>query len=340
MCCYPEAVVEEEMCSTANHLASLLGGQEVSQAERSRRKLEELSLAVSRAERKEDAMKNMTKEKEENNEEMKNSSSWTECYKYWSEWEDVEELRGQVKQEESRLESLVEHEMNPMGHCHSHSEERKMFELPEKEKMEFCERHRLLGNYLYREGIVPKAAEQYKLALSFYDYCFPEDISEQHHLDELRHAAQCNISLCYRHMGYFNEALDMANQAIRDSKNQSHISDASEGKAYFRRAEAHHCLDNYDLADEDLRSALRYLPEDVAIKREMKAVQKSRKEYLERSKEFSKNVLGAKNTVSPNVPSKSSELHKKMDALQAPLSCLNINMPLEPRYPISRNVSS
>ena len=37
-----------------------------------------------------------------------------------------------------------------------------MFELPEKEKMAFCERHRLLGNYLYGEGVLPKAAEQYK----------------------------------------------------------------------------------------------------------------------------------------------------------------------------------
>jgi hypothetical protein len=43
--------------------------------------------------------------------------------------------------------------------CH---QERKMFELPEEEKMVFCERHRLLGNFLYAEGVLPKAAEQYK----------------------------------------------------------------------------------------------------------------------------------------------------------------------------------
>lgn len=37
-----------------------------------------------------------------------------------------------------------------------------MFELPEEDKMAFCERHRLLGNFLYGEGVLPKAAEQYK----------------------------------------------------------------------------------------------------------------------------------------------------------------------------------
>lgn len=37
-----------------------------------------------------------------------------------------------------------------------------MFEQPEEDKMAFCERHRLLGNYLYSEGVLPKAAEQYK----------------------------------------------------------------------------------------------------------------------------------------------------------------------------------
>ena len=37
-----------------------------------------------------------------------------------------------------------------------------MFERPEHEKMAFCERHRLLGNFLYGEGVLPKAAEQYK----------------------------------------------------------------------------------------------------------------------------------------------------------------------------------
>jgi hypothetical protein len=41
-------------------------------------------------------------------------------------------------------------------------QERKMFNMPEEEKIKFCERHRVLGNYLFEEGLLPKAAEQYQ----------------------------------------------------------------------------------------------------------------------------------------------------------------------------------
>ncbi len=41
-------------------------------------------------------------------------------------------------------------------------QERELFELPEKEKMVLCERHRLRGNFLFGEGVLVKAAEQYK----------------------------------------------------------------------------------------------------------------------------------------------------------------------------------
>ena len=49
-------------------------------------------------------------------------------------------------------------------------------------------------------------------ALSYYDYCFPEDSAEQLRLEEVRHAAQCNLSLCYRQMGFGKEAVEMASQ--------------------------------------------------------------------------------------------------------------------------------
>jgi hypothetical protein len=75
-----------------------------------------------------------------------------------------------------------------------------IFNLPENEKILFCEKFRALGNYLYSEGIYPKAAEQYQLCISYYEYCFPDNDAEQIRLDELRHVCLCNISLCYYHM--------------------------------------------------------------------------------------------------------------------------------------------
>jgi hypothetical protein len=49
-------------------------------------------------------------------------------------------------------------------------------------------------------------------ALSYYDYCFPEGAEEQQRLEEVRHAAQCNLSLCLRQMGFGKEAVEMASQ--------------------------------------------------------------------------------------------------------------------------------
>ena len=114
-----------------------------------------------------------------------------------------------------------------------------MFNLPEEEKIKFCERHRILGNHLFEEGLLPKAAEQYQTvvdnlqekrvihttesgfsmqALSFYEYCFPEDDAAQHSLDLVRYASLCNISLCYSRMGFLREAEEMATQVITINK--------------------------------------------------------------------------------------------------------------------------
>lgn len=75
--------------------------------------------------------------------------------------------------------------------------ERKIFELPEKEKFIYCERHRKMGNYLVTEGLLPKAAEQFQIALSYYEYCFPEDEELAHQLKIIRHASLNNLALCH-----------------------------------------------------------------------------------------------------------------------------------------------
>lgn len=94
--------------------------------------------------------------------QQQNQYDWTNTYQYWNKWEDIDELKLQKENEASRLNNFIE-ENNFMGHCNDHTEERKFFELPENEKLLYCERHRLLGNYLYSEGMLPKAAEQYQL---------------------------------------------------------------------------------------------------------------------------------------------------------------------------------
>ena len=200
---------------------------------------------------------------------------WASSYQKFSAWEDVEDLRDLKSSEEARMRTIMERGTN-LGHYHDHDEERKVFELPENEKMSICERHRLLGNALYQEGAVHKAAENYKLALSYYEYCFPESEEGQHNLDSVRYASLCNISLCYRRMGHLRLAVDAASKALAQASRgkppgsgEGHHAESGSAKAYFRRAQAYSDLDEYSSALADLRAALCLAPNDAAILREM-----------------------------------------------------------------------
>lgn len=170
-----------------------------------------------------------------------------------------------------------------MGHYHDHSEERKLFSLPEKEKLKHCERYRSLGNYLFSEGIYPKAAEQYQLCISYYEYCFPENNDEQLKLDELRHICLCNISLCYCHMRYYREAIDSVNRILIENPNHA--------KAYYRRAVAYRLLDLYDEALKDLKKAAELSPGDSAISKEMVMLKSKKEAYLKMEKALAMEML-------------------------------------------------
>jgi len=190
---------------------------------------------------------------------------WASSYQRFALWEDLDELRELKTKEESKLRTVMERNTN-LGHYHDHSEERKIFELPEREKMAFCERHRLLGNALHQEGCIHAAAENYKLALSYYEYCFPESAEEQQVLDTVRYASLCNISLCYRRMGHFRWAIEAASKALQAAQA------GDSAKALFRRAQAYCDLDEYANAQSDLRAALEMSPGDAAILQEMERV--------------------------------------------------------------------
>lgn len=211
---------------------------------------------------------------------------WSSSYQKFADWEDVEDLREQKLMQEARVTTVMERNTN-MGHYHDHSEERKLFEMPEQDKMLFCERRRLLGNALYEEGYLSKAAENYKLALSYYEYCFPESDSLQAQLDSVRQACLCNISLCYRRMGHFRLAIEAAAQAIT----QSHPGSSMRAKALFRRAQAYRELDEYANALADLRSALDATPGDCAVLQEVDLVTRRKAASNKSEKVMAKSML-------------------------------------------------
>ena len=105
-------------------------------------------------------------------------SSLSDIYRKWDRWNEVETINEEVEMETKKVEKLAQ-KANQPAHTHmfEHAKEKKIFEMKEHEKKAFCEKHRAKGNYLFQEGLYPKAAEQYQLALSYYQYCFPGNYS-------------------------------------------------------------------------------------------------------------------------------------------------------------------
>jgi len=184
----------------------------------------------------------------------------------------------------------------------TYHKERDFFNLPETTKMKICEDHRFMGNYLFKEGLIPKACQQYKLALSYYEYCFPEQEEEQTHLDSVRYACLCNISLCYLKMTYYRNALESATIAI----NSGTIKDT---KAYYRRAQAYRYLDEYSAAESDLQFILTQQPNDPTIRRELRALQIQASNASREEELIAKKALG---TISPShsIPALPSNTHE------------------------------
>ena len=175
-----------------------------------------------------------------NSDNHHSKGDWTDSYQFWSQFkEEPEPLNEQqLRDQEAKTRAMLDQPGTFMGHDHDHAVERKLLEKSEADKMTYCENHRRLGNYLFLESIFPKAAEQYRLALSYYEYCFPEDEKMQEELDQVRYACLCNISLCYYRMKQWRNAVQAASEVLQE--------DADNTKALYRRAQAYRALDEYE----------------------------------------------------------------------------------------------
>lgn len=212
---------------------------------------------------------------------------WSKAYERWEVFDAGEDGPSKPKDFEDVLKAEAEKAggggPDGMGHYHDHSEERAFFEKPEDEKMRYCEKHRVYGNALYEEGMLPKAAEQYQLTLSYYEYCFPETTEEQNHLDELRHACLCNASLCYYRVGEMRKAIACATQVL--DKNPLYV------KALYRRARAYRELDEYSNALEDLNAALSQSPKDASLQKELQLLIRQKESAKEMEQDIAQKMM-------------------------------------------------
>ena len=268
--------------------------------------------------------------------------SWTNAYQKWEMYEDVDDLRISLQTEQQRQQQLLQETQTVATHLHDHKDERAFFQLPESTKFAQCERYRVVGNGLYKEGLIPKAAHNYKLALAYYEYCFPTHEKDQLQLDNLRYAVLCNLALCYLRLGELRLAKETTQRVLNRKPTYS--------KALLWRARASRLLDEYPAAQNDLTLALETC-EQPDIRQAIVQEQNALHAQIIGSKCFDqlmKERLGQtnvdkhlnKNTEDCTVVMPVDSLHKivPITPLQGKLAFLtNMELPLEPILPSQLN---
>ncbi|CAN0166434.1 unnamed protein product [Ascophyllum nodosum] len=213
---------------------------------------------------------------------LSKSRCWTDNYERWDAWQDPEDEATQRRQaEEKRL--LKNFKETNMSCAHDRSAERKLMEMSIEDKIAACREFRHKGNLFHGEGQYRRAALQYRQALIYYDFCFPEKDSEQKELDEIRQACLLNSAACFLACQELDQTLDCCYQALRE--------DPGNVKALYRRAVVHRIRDQFEEASADLAKALAQLPNDISLRKENAILKSKIASYRENRKVMGERIF-------------------------------------------------
>jgi len=168
--------------------------------------------------------------------ERAKSGDWVESYNIMDKFIDVEDLNAEILKEEEKLFNLKQ-QHSFTGHSHDHAIEREIFMKSNNEKINLCDRYAILAERLFVEGNHTNSLLQYKTALAFSEYIFPEDdetLSDQ--LDSIRHKCLCRVASNLYFLKAYREALNYINMAIREGQHS---------QAFVTRGRIHHKMHEY-----------------------------------------------------------------------------------------------
>lgn len=97
-------------------------------------------------------IKERTSRNEALRDEAKDKSDWTQSYKTWGEWAEIEELKAKAEEAKVKNDALKQRQQALGGCNHDHSAERKVFEMPFEQKIKESYEFREYGNAWFLEG--------------------------------------------------------------------------------------------------------------------------------------------------------------------------------------------
>ncbi|CAM9487046.1 unnamed protein product [Scytosiphon promiscuus] len=206
---------------------------------------------------------------------------------------DPDEAIKKREEEEKRAKSFRE---NHMACAHDRSAERKVMEMAIEDKLSACRDFRRRGNLFHAEGQYRRGALQYRqashlypiadspAALIYYDFCFPDDESQQQELDDIQQACLLNSAACFLACGELDETLDCCYQASR-CRQPDNV------KALYRRAVVYRLRDQFKEASVDLGKALAQRPNEIMLRKESAVLKSKIASYRERRKAMGANIF-------------------------------------------------
>lgn len=141
-----------------------------------------------------------------------------------------------------------------------------------------------MGSKAFKAADTKLAMKKYEKGLRYlYEYTEPQEgdspeLAKQ--VTSLKFALHNNSALMAIKLNDFDTAISSATKAIEVEG----VSDADKGKAYYRRGLARKNKKNEDEAVKDLQEALKCVPGDAAITKELNDVKKRAKDRAEKEK--------------------------------------------------------
>ncbi|KAK4538111.1 hypothetical protein CDCA_CDCA16G4136 [Cyanidium caldarium] len=152
------------------------------------------------------------------------------------------------------------------------------YEMSPEEKLAAAQRHKQLGNALFKQGQVARAQPHYDFIVNAFNYDsdLPPELKAQ--AAELVRAARLNLAAVYDKQQRPDKVLEMCNKVLEH--------ETSQPKALFRRAGAMAQRGDYEGAERDLRRLLEVEPDNAAAARRLREVKRALREQDRRDKAF------------------------------------------------------
>ncbi|XP_077986187.1 uncharacterized protein LOC144440676 [Glandiceps talaboti] len=157
---------------------------------------------------------------------------------------------------------------------------KEIWKLSADDKIERAEHQKMKGTACFQSGHITAAARRYSKALKFLitvgNKRDQEDLSEsmRDKYNTMKCSCLLNLSACVLKMKQFDKVVSLCSDALNINANNV--------KGLYRRGQALSRLNEFDRAKEDFEKALKLEPQNKAVKDEMVALSRRRKQQDEK----------------------------------------------------------